>query len=139
MCELMRRRSAIRSRCSDDVSMLSTVLPASRREMRVGVRALEIAEQHLLREQLLRALQVAVQEHRQAEPQVGDQPRVQVADLGHAGFGEVAALVDLLVLESVRMRSMMSPTCSMLIVNEMMSAQRRLSLSSSASREICVR
>ena len=35
-------------------------------------------------------------------------------------------------------RSMMSPTCSRLIVNEMMSAQRRLSRSSSASRETCV-
>ena len=37
------------------------------------------------------------------------------------------------------MRSMMSPTCSMLIVNETMSAQRRPSFSSSASRVICVR
>ena len=36
-------------------------------------------------------------------------------------------------------RSMMSPICSMLIVNETMSVQRRLSRSDSASREICVR
>ncbi len=40
---------------------------------------------------------------------------------------------------SVMIRSTMSPTCSMLIVNETMSVQRRPSLSSSASREICVR
>ena len=37
------------------------------------------------------------------------------------------------------MRSMMSPTCSMLMVNETMSVQRRPSFSSSASREIWVR
>ena len=40
---------------------------------------------------------------------------------------------------SVSTRSMMSPTCSRLIVNDTMSAQRRPSFSSSASREICVR
>ena len=79
--------------------MLSTVLPARRVEVRVGVGALQVAEQHLLREQLLRALQVAVQEHAHAEAQVGDEPRVQVADLGHAGLGEVAVLLDLLFLE----------------------------------------
>jgi hypothetical protein len=37
------------------------------------------------------------------------------------------------------MRSMMSPICSMLIVKLMMSVQRRLSSSPSASREILVR
>jgi len=36
-------------------------------------------------------------------------------------------------------RSMMSPICSMLIVNETMSVQRLPSRSLSASREICVR
>ena len=36
-------------------------------------------------------------------------------------------------------RSMMSPICSMLIVNETMSVQRRLSSFDSASPEICVR
>ena len=36
-------------------------------------------------------------------------------------------------------RSMMSPICSLLIVNETMSVQRRLSSFDSASPEICVR
>ena len=69
------------------------------REVGVGVDALQIAEQHLLRQELLRSGEVAGQEHRQAELQVGVQPRVQVADLGHARLGEAAALVDHLVLD----------------------------------------
>ena len=40
---------------------------------------------------------------------------------------------------SWRTRSMMSPICSMLIVNETMSVQRRLSSLESASPEIWVR
>src|SRR5438105_2735426 len=50
-------------------------------QMRVGVRALEIAKQHLLCEQLLRALQIAVQKNRKTEPQICDEPRMKVADL----------------------------------------------------------
>ena len=42
-------------------------------------------------------------------------------------------------LMSARMRSITSPTCSRLMVREMISAQRRPSFSSSASRLICVR
>ena len=40
---------------------------------------------------------------------------------------------------SIRIRSMLSPICSMLMVKLMMSAQRRASTSPSASREILVR
>src|SRR5579862_3439318 len=68
-------------------------------EVRVRVSALEITEQHLLREQFLRLLEIAVEEHRKPEPQVRDQSRMQIADLRHAGLGEVAPLVDLLVFE----------------------------------------
>ncbi len=68
-------------------------------QVRIGICAFEVAEQHLLRQQFLRALQVAVQEHAHAEAEVRDEARVQVADLGHAGVGEIAVLGDLLVLD----------------------------------------
>ena len=105
MCELIRFRSEMRSRCSDDVSMLSSGVAGEPAEMRIGVRTLEVAKQHLLREQFLRALQVAVQEDAHAQPEIGDQPRVQVADLRHAGVGKTAVLRDLLVLDVVRARA----------------------------------
>jgi hypothetical protein len=66
-------------------------------EVRVRIRPLEVAEQHLLREELLCTLQVPVQEHAHAQPQVGDEPGVQVADLRHARVGEAPVLADLLV------------------------------------------
>ena len=69
------------------------------RDVRIGVRALEITEKDLLGEELLRAFQVAVQEHAHSQAQVGDQTAVQVADFQHARLGELAALVDLLLLE----------------------------------------
>ena len=69
--------------------------------MGIGVRTLEVPEQHFLREQFLRAFQVAVQEDAHAQPEIGDQPRVQVANLRHPGVGKAPVLGDLLVLEIV--------------------------------------
>ena len=49
-------------------------------------------------------------------------------DLGHAGLGEAARFLRIFLSSmSCSTRSMMSPICSMLIVNETMSVQRRLS------------
>ena len=79
--------------------MLCTRVVAQAREVRGGVVVLEVAEARLLLEQPLRVAHVAVEEHAHAQPQVVEQPRVQLADLGHAGVGEAAALLDLLVLD----------------------------------------
>ena len=65
--------------------------------MGVGVLLLKLAQLDLGGQQALGAFQVAVQEHVHAKAQVGDDARVHVADLGHAGFGELQAVGDLLV------------------------------------------
>ena len=69
--------------------------------MGIGVGAFQIAEQDFFGEQLLRALQIAVQEHAHTEAQVGNQTRVKIANFFHARGGETAPFVDLLFLEIV--------------------------------------
>ena len=76
--ELMRRMSLMMSRCSELVSIDCTVWPDEAVEVRVVVLALEVAEALLLGEQRLRALHVAVEEHRQAQAQVRHQLLVQL-------------------------------------------------------------
>src|SRR5690606_3401722 len=66
-----------------------------------GVLELQVAEARLFLDELLRITYRAVEEHGHAEAQVVHQPCVQVADLGHAGFGERASLADFLVLDVV--------------------------------------
>ena len=97
--------------------------------MRVGIGALEVAEQDLLREQLLRALQLAVRGTRRdrvagwrSAARAGRRSRPCPAS------EKLRPLSIFLSSTSVMIRSMMSPTCSMLIVNDTMSAQRRPSL-----------
>src|SRR5207253_10385819 len=68
-------------------------------QMRVGVRALEVAKQYFLRQQFLGTFEIAVEKHRQSQAQVRDKPRVEVADFSHAGAGEIAPLVDLFLFD----------------------------------------
>src|SRR6185369_6893610 len=68
-------------------------------QVRVMIAALEVAEAFLLHEQVLRALEIAVQEDRHAEPKVHDEPLVQLLDLLHARLGERQAVRDLLVAQ----------------------------------------
>ena len=79
--------------------MLCAVFSRRRRDVVGGVRVLEVAKVRLLLEQALGVAHVAVEEHAHRQAQVGEQPLVQVDDLGHAGLGEAAVLLDLLVLD----------------------------------------
>ena len=63
----------------------------------VGVGALEVAKLFLFRDQPLRTLQIAIDEHVEPELQVGEHARVQVADFLHAGGGKGQVLADLLL------------------------------------------
>ncbi|MNK27256.1 hypothetical protein D3C87_456080 [compost metagenome] len=60
---------------------------------------LQIAEPCFFFQQLLRVTNIAVQEHTHAQPQIGNQPLVQLDDLRHPRFREVALRLDLLVLD----------------------------------------
>ena len=60
---------------------------------------LQVAKACLLFEQLARIAQVAVEEYAHAQAQVGNQPLVQVADLGHAGVRQAPVRADLLVFD----------------------------------------
>ena len=118
----------MRSRCSELVSMLCAVLPAQAGEVRVGVLALEVAELHLLREQLLRALAGRRSGTRSCRG-AGWRPAARAGRRSppcrrRRSYGASSIFLSSM---SCRMRSMMSPICSMLIVNDMMSVQRRLS------------
>jgi hypothetical protein len=145
MCELMRLRSLMRSICSELVSMLCSVLPAQPSERWVvGVGALEVAESALfLREQLLGArARSPLQEDAHAEAQVVGQARVQVAGSRAMPASEkfTPACRIFLSSMSVSTRSMMSPTCSMLMVKrDDVGPTTALASSSSASRDTCVR
>ena len=66
--------------------------------MRGRVGALQIAEASFFFQQLLCVAHVAVEEHAHCQAQVGHQAGVQFVDLFHASFGELAAFLDLLVL-----------------------------------------
>src|SRR5687768_13353847 len=93
------------SHVGDEVEMQRRGLDALDRvageplQVRIGVRALEVADEHFLREQLLRALLVPVEEDAGRETQVADEAAVHVADLHHPRLGEAARLVDLAVLD----------------------------------------
>src|SRR3989475_648434 len=63
---------------------------------RVG--QLQVAETRLFLQQLLRLAHIAVEEHAHRQAQVVQQVVQQLADLLRAGLGELAALLDLLVL-----------------------------------------
>src|ERR1017187_437966 len=67
--------------------------------MRSGVRALEVAKQHLLGEKLLRAGKVAMKKDAHAQAEIGDQAAMQIANLVHSGSGKAAPLGDFLFLD----------------------------------------
>ena len=139
MCELIRLKSEMRSRCREDVSMLSSVLPARRprcesayarsrsRNSTFCARSSCALFKSPCRNTLMPRRRFATS--RACRSQISAMPASE----------KLRCLVIFLSTMSVSTRSMMSPTCSRLIVNEMMSAHRRPSFSSSASREICVR
>ena len=109
--------------------MLCTVLPARRPMWMSAYARSRSRNSTFCASSRCALLQVAVEEHAHAEAQVGEQPLVQVADLGHAGLARSCGSSSIFLSSmSGSTRSMMSPTCSMLIVNETMSAQRRPSL-----------
>jgi hypothetical protein len=92
MCELIRFRSLIRSRCSELVSMLCTVLACQPPQVRVRVLPLQVAEARPSpRAASARRARGRRRNTLMPEAQVADQPLVQVADLGHAGLGEGSA------------------------------------------------
>ena len=95
----MRFNSLIRSRCSELVSMLCAVLSCSRAMWLAAYSCSRSRKRAFSSSSALRIAHVAVEEHAHAQAQVGQQPFVQVADLGHAGVAEAAALADLLVLD----------------------------------------
>ena len=64
-------------------------------KMMVGVAQFELAERDLLGDQPLRRLQIAIQEHGDRQLQIDGKPRVQIADLAHAGAGERKLVLDL--------------------------------------------
>src|SRR5687767_1325910 len=66
-------------------------------QMAVCIRALEIAELLLFRDQPLSALEVAVDEHVESELQVREDTRMQVADLLQSSAGKAKVLLDLLL------------------------------------------
>jgi hypothetical protein len=76
-------------------------LPGEPVEVGAGVSALEVAELGFLRDQHLRALEIAVDEDVQRQAQRRHEPRVQLLDLPHARLGERAPLRDLLLLQVV--------------------------------------
>ena len=119
--------------------MLCAVLSRSRAMWLVGVLVLEVAEVRLLLQQPLRVAtwpsrNTLMPSRRFA---ISRSCRWQISAM--PASEKLRPLRIFLSSMSWSTRSMMSPICSMLIVNETMSVQRRLSFADSASREIWVR
>ena len=90
--------SAISSRCAALVSMLFHHLPVQPMHMGMGQLALQFAELALLLQKLARTVGVAGDEHRQAQPQVGAELGMQLAEFLQPAVGEGTALGGLEVL-----------------------------------------